>query len=165
MTAMQDAVLQYFAGEKLGGVTAALVGGAALAAAAVLVQPRWELRAFAVALGVMGLLELAVGVGLVLRTGPQVDGLVAQLGGDAPRFFAEETARMVRVQRNFVALEVVWAATLALGAAVALTQKARPTLWGVALGLLVHASFLLVFDLVAERRGAAYLAALEAGRR
>jgi len=32
---------------------------------------------------------------------------------------------------------------------------------GIALGLLLNASFLLAFDLVADRRGAVYLAALQ----
>jgi len=33
---------------------------------------------------------------------------------------------------------------------------------GIALALLFHAAFLLAFDLVAERRGAAYLAQIQA---
>jgi len=43
---------------------------------------------------------------------------------------------------------------------VAISQKARPGLTGIALGLLVSAAFLLAFDVVAESRGEAYLAAM-----
>ncbi|MFN2567681.1 MAG: hypothetical protein ABR499_22025 [Gemmatimonadaceae bacterium] len=45
----------------------------------------------------------------------------------------------------------------------ALTTYFEGEVWfvGVALGLLCHAAFLLAFDVVAERRGAAYLAAIE----
>ncbi|HEY0136882.1 MAG TPA: hypothetical protein VGB85_22525, partial [Nannocystis sp.] len=80
---MQDQVLAYFAGERQAGMLAALLGALALAAAGVLFQPRWELRSLAVTLGLMGLLELTVGLGLLVRTGPQVSQLLAQLGADA----------------------------------------------------------------------------------
>jgi hypothetical protein len=51
-------------------------------------------------------------------------------------------------------------AVIVVAAAVALTQKHRVWLSGIALGLLIHAALLLAFDLVAERRGAVYLEAL-----
>jgi len=51
-------------------------------------------------------------------------------------------------------------ALMIVSAVVAITQKGRPGLTGVALGLLVSAAFLLAFDLVVERRGEAYLAAI-----
>lgn len=157
---MRDAILEYFAGEKSAGMLAAVVGAVALAAAVALFQPRWELRPLAIALGVMGLLELAVGVGLVIRTGPQVERLLALLGSEPARMQAEEAARMTRVQANFTLLQYLWVGLIALTAVAAATQKGRPALWGASLGVLLHASFLLVFDVVAERRGAVYLRAL-----
>jgi hypothetical protein len=157
---MQDQVLAYFAGERQAGMLAALIGALALTAAVVLFQPRWELRSLAVTLGLLGLLELTVGIGLVVRTGPQVSQLLGQLGADTVAFYAGESERMARVQRNFLVLEYAWTAMLAAATIVALTQRGRPALWGVALGLLLHASFFLVFDLIAERRGATYLDAL-----
>jgi len=45
-----------------------------------------------------------------------------------------------------------------VSAVTAIVCKHRPTL----LGFLLNAAFLLAFDLVAERRGAVYWAALEA---
>lgn len=157
---MQDAILEYFTGEKLAGVTVAVVGAVGLVAAGVLMMPRWELRPMAAVLAVMGLLELTVGVGLWLKTGPQVESLLALQASDPARMLAEEGARMTKVQANFVRLEVLWVALMAAAAAVVLTQKGRPTLWAVCLGLALHAAFMLVFDAVAERRGAVYLAAL-----
>jgi hypothetical protein len=79
-----------------------------------------------------------------------VAALLAQLDADSGRFFAAEGSRMARVQRNFVIIEYVELAIIVLAAVVA---KGRPTLTGVALGLLLHAAFLLAFDLTAERRG------------
>jgi hypothetical protein len=157
---MQDAILEYFTGEKLAGVTLAAVGVVGLVAAGVLMMPRWELRPTAVVLAVMGLLQLTVGVGLWLKTGPQVESLLTLHAAEPGRMLAEEGARMAKVQANFVRLEILWVALMAAAAAAVLTQKERPTLWGVCLGLALHAGFMLVFDAVAERRGAVYLAAL-----
>jgi hypothetical protein len=158
---MREALLTYFEGEKLAGLLAAAVGLVSLAAAAVFFQPRWDLRPFAVVLGVVGLVELAVGLGLWVRTGPQVERLLAQLVTDANRFYTEEGARMVKVQKNFITLERVWIGLLGVSTFVALTQKSRPVPFGVALGLMLHAAFFLAFDLVAERRGAEYLVSIE----
>lgn len=157
---MHDAILEYFTGEKYGGLVIALIGLSALVAAAVLFQPRWELRPFAVVLAVMGLLELTVGLGLWLRTGPQIDQLLALHGSDPARMLADETTRMTRVQATFVRLEIVWLVLIAAAATIALTQRGRPVLWSAALGVLLHAAVLFVFDSIAERRGAAYLSAL-----
>jgi hypothetical protein len=120
-------------------------------------QPRWDLRSFAVTLAVVAVAEIAIGVGLYLRTGPQVSALLTQLGADSARFFAEEGARMARVQRNFVIIQYVELAVIVTGAIAAIVLKDRFWLSGIALGLLCHAAFLLAFDLVAARRGANYL--------
>lgn len=155
---MQDALTIYFEGEKSAGLFLAGIGVAELAAAAVLV--RADLRSFAATIAVLALAEIALGIGLYLRTDPQVGRLVSQLVAEPARFHADEGARMARVQRNFVVIEYVELVLIIVSAVVAITQKGRPGLTGVALGLLISAAFLLTFDLVAERRGAAYLAAL-----
>jgi hypothetical protein len=155
---VQEAVVSYFAGEKHGAVLLILIGLAALVAAAALFQPRWELRSFAITLGMVALLEIALGVGLYVRTGPQVAALLAQLGSNAPAFLADEGARMVRVQRNFVVVHYVEIAVIVIAAVIAFAQRNRFWIAGIALAFLFHAGFLLAFDIVAERRGAAYLA-------
>jgi hypothetical protein len=155
---MQDALMIYFNGEKNAGLFLAGIGIAELAAAALLF--RADLRSFATTIGVLAAAEIALGVGLYLRTDPQVGRLVAQLGGEPARFYTGEGARMARVQWNFVIIEYVELVLIIVSAVVAITQKGRPGLTGVALGLLVSAAFLLTFDLVAERRGEAYLAAI-----
>jgi hypothetical protein len=161
---MQDVVMTYFTGEKNAGVLLIAVGLAGIAAAGLFFPPRWGVRSLAVTLGLLALAEIALGAGLYLRTDSQVNGLVAQLASDRPRFDSEERARMVRVQRNFVVIEYVELAAIIACAVIAITQKHRPVVTGVALGVLVHAAVLLAFDLVAERRGAIYLAAIEAQR-
>ena len=160
---MHDALLLYFGGEKHAGLLAAAAGIAAIGVAAILLAPRHELRAFATTLGIIGLLEVGIGVGLYLKTGPQIDRLAAQLAADPPRLLREEGARMEKVQRNFVVLESLWIALLGGGAVAAVAWKQRPTAGGIALALVVQAGFFLAFDVVAERRGAVYLARLKAG--
>jgi hypothetical protein len=68
---------------------------------------------------------------------------------------------MARVQRAFVVGEYVEVAVIVAGARAALALKHRVAVAGVALGLLLNAALLLAFDLAAERRGAASLAAIE----
>jgi len=153
---MHGALTTYFDGEKSAGLFVAGLGLVVLVAAAVLFPARYELRAFAITLAVFGLVELAVGVGLFVKTGPQVTRLAAQLASDPAAFFAAEAPRMARVQRNFVYLEYLWLTLIAGAAATAIFVKHRPTVNGVALGVLMNAAAFLCFDLVAERRGAVY---------
>ena len=160
--AMHDALMVYFNGEKNAGLFLAAAGAAIVAAAAVLFRARSDFRSLAVTLGLLALAEIALGVGLYLRTDPQVSRLVAALGSDAARFSSDELARMVRVQRNFVVIEYVEAAIVIASAVAALVWKDRPGASGVALGLLISAAFLLAFDIVAERRGEVYLQAVQA---
>ncbi len=159
---MHNALTIYFDGEKHAGLCLAGIGVIGLAAAALFFQARWNVRSLAITLGVMALVQIAIGVGLYLKTGPQVADLVARLGADAGRLYADEGARMAKVQRNFVILEYTWIALIAASAVVAVAMKARFRVTGVALGLLVNFAIILTFDLVAERRGAVYLAALRA---
>ncbi|MGH7537434.1 MAG: hypothetical protein ACREMF_02260 [Gemmatimonadales bacterium] len=158
---MPDALTIYFNGEKNAGLLLTGLGLLGLAAAALFFQPRWGLRSFAVTLAVLALIEIAIGVGLYLRTGPQVSGLLALLGSAATRFFADEGARMARVQRNFLVVQYIEAVVIVVATITALALRHRVAIAGIALGLLLNAA-LLAFDLVAERRGAAYLTTIEA---
>ena len=154
---MHDAFTIYFNGEKSAGLFLAGVGVVAIVAAAVLLR---ELRAFSITLIVVALIEIAIGVGLYLRTGPQVRRLEAQLATDEAGFRVVENARMTRVQRNFVRIEIAEVAIIIVSGLVAFAFKNRPAASGVALALLLHASVLLAFDLVAEKRGKVYWSAL-----
>jgi len=162
-SAMQDAMTVYFNGEKYAGLLLAGVATALLVAAAIMFRARLDLRAFALTLGILALAQIVLGVGLYLRTGPQVSRLVAQLHSDAAGFRAAESARMARVQSNFVVVEYVELAVIILTAVAAVAQKHAPGRSGIALGLLISASMLLAFDVIAERRGAEYLSAISRG--
>jgi hypothetical protein len=130
---MHDALTTYFQGEKNAGLLIAGIGVGVLALAAVFYQPRWELRSFAMTLAVFALIEIAIGVGLYLRTGPQVASLVAQLGTDSMRFFADEGAQMARVQRNFVVIQYIELVVIVTAAIAAISFRNRFALAGIAL--------------------------------
>ncbi len=119
------------------------------------------LRPLAVTLAVLAAIELAIGAGLYLRTDPQVRDLLAKVNAGDPGVYADEAARMQRVQRNFVIIEYAEIAVLLVGAFAAVAFKRQPVVVGVAIGVCINAAFLLAFDVIAERRGANYLTALE----
>ena len=162
---MHDAMTIYFNGEKNAGMFLAAIGIAVVVAAAVLLRARPDYRSFAITLGLLALVEIAIGAGLYLKTDPQVGRLRAHLDSNATAFYTDEGARMTRVQRNFAVIEYVEVALIVVTALIAVARKGSPTVTGIALGLLINAALLLAFDLLAERRGATYLAVIEAARR
>ena len=157
---MHDALTIYFNGEKYAGLVLAGAAVAAIVIAIVMFRAAGEFRSFAITLGVLALAEIALGAGLYLRTGPQVAHLEEQLRSSAPSFHAAESARMARVQRNFVVIEYVELCLIVATAIAAVWLKSKAGASGVALGLLINASILLAFDVFAERRGAQYVTAL-----
>src|SRR4051794_19255726 len=108
----------YFDGEKNAGLLLAGIGLAILAGAVAIFPARYELRPLAWTLLVFGVAELAIALGLYLKTGPQVAHLLSQLAEEPAAFFAAERPRMVHVQRNFVLLEIFWVSLIAVGAVV-----------------------------------------------
>lgn len=162
---MQDALSLYFNGEKYAGLLLAGLATAIAAASIIIFRAGPSLGSFALTLGLLALAQIALGAGLYLRTGPQADHLVDLLRSEPVRFYSAERVRMLRVQRNFVIVEYVEVLIIIVTAITAVAQKARPGFSGVALGLLITASLLLAFDVLAERRGAVYLKALGTDQR
>jgi hypothetical protein len=159
---MHHAVIAYFDGEKQAGLLLAALGILGLAAAVLFFQQRWGLRSFGLTLALFALIELGIGVGLYLRTGPQMSRLVAQLDSQPDAFYSAESARMATVQRNFAIILYVELALILVASIAAFALRSRAAISGVALAVLIHAAVLLAFDVIAERRGAMYLTAIDA---
>lgn len=157
---INDALTTYFDSEKSAGLVLVGVGAIACAWAAVVRRGFSDAAGMFWPLVIIGVLQLAIGAGLAARTPSQVAGLRATMERSQPELLAAETPRMEKVQRNFVGIEVVEAVLLAVGVALALGFKGTPYLSEVGMGLALQATVMLVFDLLAERRGALYLAAL-----
>jgi len=120
---MRDAMTIYFNGEKNAGMFLAAIGIAVVIAAATLFRARPDYRSLAITLGLVALVEVAIGAGLYLKTDPQVNQLRARLDANAAAFYAEEAPRMTRVQRNFVVIEWVEVVLLVVAAVVAVARK------------------------------------------
>src|SRR5262245_7422047 len=140
---MHDAMTIYFNGEKNAGLFLAAIGIVIVVGATLLFRARTDYRSFAITLGLVALVEVAIGAGLYLKTDPQVGRLRAHLDSNAATFYADEGARMTRVQSNFVVIEYVEVALIVVGALVAVARKNSPTVTGIALGLLINAALLL----------------------
>ena len=150
-------LLVYFAAEKQGAVLLVGIG----AASAVLAASLWfsgnPLRAMAWPLAVVGLAQIAFGVGLLLRTDPQVARLLEGLRSRPQATVALELARMQQVNRSFAVLEAVETVLLLAGLVLALALRTRHPTWSaVGMGLVLQAAVTLVFDLFADHRALVY---------
>lgn len=161
---MLDALTTYFDGEKQGATALMILGGAALTAAIVIVVTRSDDRAMAIPLGVIALLQLAIGIGLYARTDPQLAALVQQATTDAPALITAEIARMNTVMRSFAVIKIIELALFALGVALTYAFATRPAIHAIGIGLIIQAAVMLVFDLTAERRAVPYVEALQQAR-
>ena len=88
--AMQGALVRYFAAEKQESLLFVAAGAVALLAAALLLRGGGPYRAMAWPLLAVGVIQLAVGGSVFLRTESQVATLEARLAADPAGFRAEE---------------------------------------------------------------------------
>jgi hypothetical protein len=150
-------LLVYFAAEKQGALLLVGIGVAAWVLAASLWLSGSPLRATAWPLAAVGLAQIVFGVGLLLRTDPQVARLLEGLRSRPRATVALELARMQRVNRSFAVLEAVETAVLLAGLSMALALRTRHPAWSaVGMGLVLQAAVTLVFDLFADHRALVY---------
>ena len=153
---MKEQVVTYFVGEKQGALILLVVGTIALASALALVATRSSHRGMAVPLVLFALFELGIAGVLLARTEGQVAALLDHLAR-APAVMAhDELARMGPVMRNFAIVIVVELVVLAGGVVLALAFRSDFA-FAAGVGCIAQASFLLVFDLFAQRRGQQYV--------
>jgi hypothetical protein len=151
------ALHQYFNGETQAGYLVAAIGVASVCLAFYLLIVRSPLKAMAWPLIVLGIGEAAVGVGLVMRTGPQLAALEAGFHQEPQASAAGELQRIGRVNRSFRILIAAELCLVVSGAALAVFLRANSTAWAAAgLGLMLQASVMLVFDVFAEHRAGGY---------
>lgn len=153
-----DPLQSYFDGEKQTALCCLALGLVAGASAVFLGRAAGSFRAMAVPVALVGVLQIAIGVGLYLRTDPQVAALRAELAAEPAAGREKELARMQRVNRNFGIVEIAEATLLLIGLGLALFMRSRPAVMAVGMGILVQASVMLVFDLFAEQRARVYTA-------
>jgi hypothetical protein len=160
---MTHSMEDYFEGERAAGYVFFGQGLVSLGTSAFLFTRGNDMsRGAAYPVGIVGVLETAVGLVLAARTSKQIDERRQQIAKDPATFRSAEEKRMNRVIRQFVFLEVFEIAAIATGLGLAtageLTQK--PLLTGVGAGLTVQGAAILGLDFLAERRGKRYLNAI-----
>ena len=155
---MLRAMLRYFAAEKAES-TVFILAGIAAAVASYFVWPG-PYRGAAYPLAAVGLIQLAVGGAVFLRTDAQVRALSDQLLRDAARYRERELARMRKVMANFRLYRAAEIALLAAALVALLVPGRSQFVRSAAVGLAIQSALLLVLDLFAERRGRDYEADL-----
>ncbi len=155
---------EYFAGEMAESYAWAGLGVVGLAVSIPLFVSKDSVgQPLAVPIFVLSLVQLALGIGLWVRTRGQVSRLSAQLDGDPFAFAQAERARMRGVNTGFKIYRIVEFGLLFAGAgAVAGTGWInKDDAWlGAGLGLALECVVFLVLDFFADARGAKYEAAL-----
>ena len=154
-----DTISTYFHAERSESLLFIAVGIAALAISAwcLLVLRKPFYNGMAVTLAMVAMLQLVVG-GTVYQRSPLDAARVQQMVQTAPqRIQSEEVPRMQVVMRNFKLYLGVEVALLIVSLLVLQFAAPGGFLRGAAMGMALQAVFTAVLDLVATRRGGAYL--------
>jgi hypothetical protein len=150
-------LMLYFAAEKQAAVFIGSLGVISGIFAAYLWLTASSFKAMAWPLIIIGLAQIAIGVGLFIRTDPQVAKLQEGLRVDPQATGQSEVERMTKVNRSFKVIEVIEVVVILAGVFLALFFRTRNlTLASVGMGLFLQAAFLFVFDIFAEHRALVY---------
>jgi hypothetical protein len=108
---------------------------------------------------ISGLL-LIICIGVVLRTSKDVERVSGFVQHESIKISTHEIPRMNTVMQNFKIIKIVEACLIIIGLCL-LFLSPSGTLWkGIGLGLLIQATMMLTFDIVAANRGKVYLESL-----
>ncbi len=154
---MHAAVIHYFAGEKRASLLFLMAGGGAVAAALYLWGSGSPHKAMAGPLVAVALIQLAVGWTVFSRTDRQTRELHSLLANAPADFLRVEEPRMAAVRKSFRIYKAIEIVLLAAGLLGALLLQDRLDPHAASAGLAIQAGLMLVFDLYAESRAAAYV--------
>lgn len=155
---------RYFAQEQRGGIVLMAMGAPAVAVGAGLLVDTPDLwRGMAYPLLILGGVEFVGGLVFAARTPDQVRKLEHGLSTQPRLSLTTELARMRRVNRQFLLLEIVESLVLTGGIALSAAGGAAKSslLTGVGLGLSIESAGLLVFDVIAAARAHRYTDSLQ----
>lgn len=150
----------YFRGElDLASVAMGLGAGSGYAGGFLLARATDASRAAAVPILTVGVAQIAIGLGLLVRTGPQVRELDSQIAKTPEAYGATEGERMAEVVSRFAIFRAIEAVLLVGGAGTAALGAVlqEDLAIGAGLGLGVQAGVVLVLDAFAEARAERYL--------
>ena len=108
----------------------------------------------------VALIQIAVGLGVGLRTPKQAEELEAQFTTAPALFRQPEVPRMEAVMKNFRLFKMIEIALAIIGLLHTYMLHEKMFWYAFGIGLLAQAGVMLVLDLLAEQRGDAYLNAV-----
>jgi hypothetical protein len=147
---------EYFAAERQGGFLLVAMALAGFGFAVFLWIARSSFVAMAWPLVVFGVLQIAIGLTVALRTPGQVAALEQGMAATPAATIAAETARIQKVNANFRVFKGIEVAVIVAGLLMALAFPLPGTWSAVGLGLALEAVALLVFDAFAHHRALLY---------
>ena len=147
---------EYFAAERQGGFVLVAMALAGFGFAFFLWIARSSFVAMAWPLVILGVLQIAIGLTVALRTPGQVATLEQGMANARAATVASETARMQKVNANFRIFKGIEIAVIVTGLLMALAFKVPGARSAVGLGLALEAVVLLVFDSFAHHRALLY---------
>ena len=154
-------MLSYFDAEKQGAMLLLVIGVASVAVATALLVMRGAYAGAGVPFVALGVLAIGIGAGVWARTDHQVALLRVQMDQARAEALHAEVPRMERVHRSFLMAQIFEVVLLAAGIALAYLYRDRQFGFALGVGLIAQSAFLLVFDLIADRRAAHYLSYLK----
>ena len=156
---MTENMKRYFAGETRAAWFAMGLGLASLAGGGLLASRSQNFsRGLGYPLLILGLLEVSVGAGLYLRTGPQVENLEKQIVDDPRGYKTLEAERMRKVNSRWLIINIIEALVFSAGTgtAVIASKNNNDLFTGVGISVATQAVILFVFDHFAEARALIY---------
>jgi hypothetical protein len=109
----------------------------------------------------IGLIELAVGATVNLRTATDIERVQNQLSLEPEKIQSEEIPRMVKVMRSFVYIRYAELFLILTGIMFMYYITRSAFVKGIGAGLFIQACLMLTADYFAERRGEQYLQELQ----
>ena len=161
--AMSRRMHTYFRGElDAASMALGLGAGSGWVGGMLLAQATDGSRAASVPMLAASLAEVAIGIGLFVRTPGQVEDLDALIASDPARYVAEEGARMEGVIHRFGLLNIA-ETTLLLSGAITTTIGAvldENRAVGAGVGVVAVATIAMGFDALADARAERYMGAI-----
>jgi hypothetical protein len=110
---------------------------------------------------ILGIVFFIICASVAFRSNSDASRVSKMITGDRTSIASQEIPRMTAVMRNFTVIISLEIAFLVASISLLLLANLTTTWKGAMTGLLVQASWLLIFDMFARARGAEYLTYLE----
>jgi hypothetical protein len=118
-------------------------------------------RGFAVPAILIGIIQIVVGSTVYFRTDKQIIQLETLYQKDKAAFAKAETPRMDTVMKNFSLYKKVEVAFVVIGLLLIFFVSSKEFWLGIGVGMLLQGALMLTADIFAERRGTAYIEAIQ----